>query len=235
MAGIVMATGNADFSHVKHLFLDAGGVILDESSHEKARAELTVAMLRERGLDYSIEDYWSDIEESLRVFALHTYGYVFWKRSKDPAAYRAWYGEYLEAWRSLRVPLVLMDGIEEALACLSSKYRIGILGQYGPELTELLESRGLLAYFAYAATQERFALTKPDPRYFEQVLALASAPPRESCMIGDRIDKDILPAMMIGMKTVRVRSGIYAVQEPRLYEELADAESISVAGLADIL
>jgi ribonucleotide monophosphatase NagD (HAD superfamily) len=41
-------------------------------------------------------------------------------------------------------------------------------------------------------------------------------------MVGDRIDKDIIPAKMIGMKTIRIKSGIHKNQEPRTPDEMPD-------------
>jgi ribonucleotide monophosphatase NagD (HAD superfamily) len=40
-------------------------------------------------------------------------------------------------------------------------------------------------------------------------------------MVWDRIDKDIIPAKMVGMKTVRIRTGIHKTQEARTPEEMA--------------
>jgi putative hydrolase of the HAD superfamily len=41
-------------------------------------------------------------------------------------------------------------------------------------------------------------------------------------MIGDRIDKDIIPAKIVSMKTIRVRTGIHKNQEPRTPDEIPD-------------
>jgi ribonucleotide monophosphatase NagD (HAD superfamily) len=41
-------------------------------------------------------------------------------------------------------------------------------------------------------------------------------------MVGDRIDKDIIPAKMVGMKTIRVKTGIHKNQKPRIPEEIPD-------------
>ena len=41
-------------------------------------------------------------------------------------------------------------------------------------------------------------------------------------MVGDRIDKDIIPAKMVGMKTIRVKTGIHKNQEPRIPNEIPD-------------
>lgn len=71
----------------------------------------------------------------------------------------------------------------------------------------LLESNNLTQFFAYTDTQEQFSISKPDPRNFEQMLNKAKVIPAEPIMAGDRIDKDIIPAKQIGMKTVRIRIG----------------------------
>ena len=42
-------------------------------------------------------------------------------------------------------------------------------------------------------------------------------------MIGDRLDNDIIPARMIGMKAVWIRQGIYSVLEPRVPKEIPEA------------
>jgi len=41
-------------------------------------------------------------------------------------------------------------------------------------------------------------------------------------MIGDRMDKDIIHAKMVGMKTIRVKTGKHKNQEPRIFEEKPD-------------
>ena len=51
-------------------------------------------------------------------------------------------------------------------------------------------------------------------------------------MVGDRIDNDVIPAKMIGMKTIRVRLGMHAQQEPRTPDERPDVEILSIQELA---
>jgi putative hydrolase of the HAD superfamily len=43
-------------------------------------------------------------------------------------------------------------------------------------------------------------------------------------MVGDRIDNDIAPAAMLGMRTVLFRTGRHAAQQPRSADEAPDAE-----------
>jgi FMN phosphatase YigB (HAD superfamily) len=42
-------------------------------------------------------------------------------------------------------------------------------------------------------------------------------------MVGDRIDNDIVPARLLGMRTIRFKCGRHAAQEPRSWTELPDA------------
>ena len=44
-------------------------------------------------------------------------------------------------------------------------------------------------------------------------------------MVGDRIDNDIVPANLLGMKTVLLRTGRHQDQQPRSWDELPDAEA----------
>jgi FMN phosphatase YigB (HAD superfamily) len=54
-------------------------------------------------------------------------------------------------------------------------------------------------------------------------------------MVGDRIDNDIAPARLLGMKAVLFRTGRHAAQQPRSWEEAPHAEVQDVSGLRDAL
>ena len=49
---------------------------------------------------------------------------------------------------------------------------------------------------------------KPDPRFFEHVVALAGVDsPDEVAYVGDRVDNDVIPALAVGLVAVHVRRG----------------------------
>jgi ribonucleotide monophosphatase NagD (HAD superfamily) len=51
-------------------------------------------------------------------------------------------------------------------------------------------------------------------------------------MVGDRIDNDVVPGKLLGMRTVLFRTGRHRGQQPRSWEEeRPDAEVHDVAGL----
>ncbi len=99
-------------------------------------------------------------------------------------------------------------------------------------MLELLEEHSILDSFAYRFTQDDFSLTKPDPRYYEQILKKCGVDPKESIMVGDRIDKDVIPARQLGMRTILIRAGLYKTQQPRIPFEIPDLELDNVSGLA---
>jgi FMN phosphatase YigB (HAD superfamily) len=213
---------------IKNVFLDAGGVILDESQHENRRAELSVSLLKKLSSSYSLEDYWHDVEEAVRIYVPRVYEYVFWKHTSDNDLFKSLYGEYKLLWRKENPPLILMHGISYVLQHLSSTYRFGIAGQYGRQLLDTLREYGLLAHFIFPFSRDDFELTKPDPRYYEQILRKAGVRAEESVMVGDRIDKDMIPAKQVGMKTIRIRTGVHKSQVARIPSEIADGEIDSV-------
>ncbi len=43
-------------------------------------------------------------------------------------------------------------------------------------------------------------------------------------MVGDRVDNDIAPARLLGMRTVLLRAGRHIAQQPRSLDEVPDFE-----------
>ena len=217
---------------LRAVLLDAGGVLLDERAMEASRARATARTLASYVDGYSVDRYWADIEEAVRAFTPDTYLYVFWKHLQpDRQAYDAAYGAFLRDWRP--PPLELMPGIGEELRELAATYQVGIAGQYGKEILDLLERERLLDCLAWRFTQDDFKLTKPDPRYLLQIAGACGISPTECVMVGDRIDKDVVPAKQVGMRTVRIRVGLHRNQRPRIPSEIPDIELEDVVGLAD--
>ena len=124
-----------------------------------------------------------------------------------------------------------IEGAE--LKAICEDFKVGIAGQYGQELLRLLDEHSILEYFTYRLTQDDFATTKPDLRFFESIVKRCGIDPRQCIMVGDRIDKDVIPAKLLGMKTILVRVGLHQNQQPRIPFEVPDAELNSISGLAE--
>ena len=57
------------------------------------------------------------------------------------------------------------------------------------------------------ATSEEWGVAKPDGAFFERVVALAGCPPDRIVYVGDRPDRDVLPAAQAGLRTAHLRRG----------------------------
>jgi FMN phosphatase YigB (HAD superfamily) len=50
-------------------------------------------------------------------------------------------------------------------------------------------------------------------------------------MVGDRIDNDVVPAKILGMRTVLLRTGRHIEQKPRTWEEVPDFDVYDAPGI----
>jgi FMN phosphatase YigB (HAD superfamily) len=218
------------------VLLDAGGVILDESEHERVRVDIATRVLGRVVPGYTEGMLRQDLDEAIEVFCPRILAYVFWKRVKpDVGTFERLYEEFRTEWPRRRPPLKLMAGFKDEIAGISRLLKVGIAGQYGSDLLDLLDQEDLLDHFTYRFTQDDFGITKPDPRYLEQIAQACGVTPAECIMVGDRIDNDVIPAKQVGMKTVRVRWGLHRNQVPRIPGEVADEELTGIAGLAEAI
>ncbi|MCI0440220.1 MAG: HAD family hydrolase [Chloroflexi bacterium] len=215
------------------ILLDAGGVILDESEFELVKAEIISRNLASLVAGYCVDDYFRDIEEAVKSFCPDAERFVVWKHSGgDVALFERLYGAFISEWRQRAPAMRLSDGLADEVRAISKGYAIGIAGQYRRPILDLLERESILQCFAHRYTQDDFSITKPDPRYYAQIASACGVEPEECVMVGDRIDKDIIPARMLGMKTVLIRVGLHRNQQPRIPAEIPDIELPSVVGLA---
>jgi HAD superfamily hydrolase (TIGR01549 family) len=215
---------------IHNIFLDVGGVILDETEFENNSAEIITDIINQYNKEFGLDNYWKDIDEAVYRFVPKVYDYVLYKNIDDIVKFQAAKTEYKSKIKSYNT-LKLMEGITKFLIKFSKYYRIGIIGQYGTDFRNFLEKKSILKYFTYSEIQDDYKFTKPDTRYFEAILNKCDCKVEESVMVGDRIDKDVIPAKFIGMKTIRIRTGIHKNQEPRTPDEMAE---MTVEKLCDI-
>ena len=209
---------------IKNIFLDAGGVILDEMEFEEISSKIITDIIKKNNnnKNYSIENYWKNIDEAIYRFVPKVYDFILYKNINNLNDFDKLKTQYKNELKQSNIKFKLMDGIDDFLKKFSKQYKIGILGQYGKDFRQYLEGINLYKYFVFTEIQDDYKITKPDPRYFEAVLKKCKCKPEESIMVGDRIDKDIIPAKMVGMKTIRIKIGIHKNQEPRIPEEIPD-------------
>ena len=104
------------------------------------------------------------------------------------------------------------DLYADALPCLRDLidlgFRVGIAGNQPSRTEEVLRDLGLpLAFVASSAT---LGAEKPDPAFFDGIVARLELAPAEIAYVGDRLDNDVTPAARAGMVAVFIRRGPWA-------------------------
>ncbi|MGT2711226.1 HAD family hydrolase [Streptococcus oriscaviae] len=181
----------------KWLFFDIGSTLVDESDSLNDFIDWCVEKLNKEGVLVSKIDY----QDILLNIA---------RRGGDPLR---------ETWASFSPPQLerpkwphdkeaLFPSVKSVLKILGKKYRLGIIANQGKDLRYRLEQFGILDGFEVIVCSAELDLYKPDVKIFLYALEEAGASPSQSIYIGDRVDNDMIPAKMLGMKTIRVKQGL---------------------------
>ncbi|HJQ57221.1 MAG TPA: HAD family hydrolase [Vineibacter sp.] len=218
---------------VTTLLFDVGGPLDTEVAYEREIDTLLPEFVRRQGFDITAADYAAACTAAIDSFAPDLYKAVIWRLCGGDvfAAHRAW--TLLAAQMSGRASSEARQGMVELLAALrGSGFRLGIVANQPLTLPAKLERMGMAGLFDSIEGSGALGLYKPDPRLFLMVAERLDAAPADCLMVGDRIDNDIVPARLLGMRTIRFRTGRHAPQRPRSWTELPDAEVATTDELA---
>jgi putative hydrolase of the HAD superfamily len=217
---------------IRSVLFDVGGPLATEIEHERAIDADIRSLFAEARMPVSDARYaevWRSVVDS---FAPNAYEAVIWQLAEgDEEIASSVYREVARRSHE-RGSFELRAGIPELLAELSARGpRLGLAANQPAEVIARLELVGIAKYFQSMAVSGTHGYRKPDPRVFELACKALGVAPEECIMVGDRVDCDIVPARLLGMRTVRLRTGRHAGQEPRAWDECPDTEATDVAGL----
>jgi FMN phosphatase YigB (HAD superfamily) len=100
----------------------------------------------------------------------------------------------------------LYPDVRSSLAALrAGGLWVGIAGNQTVRAAELL--RALDLPVDDVATSAEWGIAKPDPGFFERVIAWAPGRPEEMVYVGDHRDYDVLPAKAAGLRAALIRRG----------------------------
>ncbi|MBR5949309.1 MAG: HAD-IA family hydrolase [Clostridia bacterium] len=204
---------------IKVLFFDIGYTLVNEDAVWKRRCEEQAETVEAKALGLTADDIYREIEAASRTGAGQFRSVLRKLQIKEAAPYR----HELET---------LYDDAPQVLEALCRRYELGIIANQADGLRERLDGWGVLQYFKHVVSSFDVKITKPDIRIFEHALNAANCPPESACMIGDRLDNDIIPAKAAGMKTVWIKQGFGALQRPSC---AADAPDHTIEGLSELL
>jgi putative hydrolase of the HAD superfamily len=142
----------------------------------------------------------------------------------------------MEAQSAQRDLFELRPGIAVVLESLKALgLKLGLAANQPAKVIDLLAEQGIGHYFQNQGISGIYGLRKPDVRLFVRVCEDLVVEPAECIMVGDRIDNDVVPARLLGMRTIRIRTGRHRDQRPRSWDETPDAEVEDAAGILEAI
>jgi HAD superfamily hydrolase (TIGR01549 family) len=188
--------------------LEREGFVVDDASWNAAnrRAVETCAPSLYRSVIWQLTH--GDIEPSLRIY------------------------DWMQERAAQRDLFELRPGITAVLEALSSRgLLLGLAANQHASALQNLDKHGIGGYFKNPGVSGVYGFRKPDVRLFLKACDDLGVLPADCIMVGDRIDNDIVPAKLLGMRTVLFRTGRHREQQPRSWDERPDAEVSEVNGL----
>ena len=206
----------------KYLFFDVGYTLVNEDEVWAHRCAEQAQTDEAKALSLTAEDIYQEIVSA-------------------SLAHKSQYRTVIEKYNFPQVVRYRHDlekiypDAKPVLEALSRRYHLGIIANQATGLVQRLEKDGIAQYFTVIISSSDCQAAKPDRKIFEAALQAAECLPHEAVMIGDRLDNDIFPAKVIGMKTIWIRQGFGGIQ-PVLNESYEpDAQVENLTELLDIL
>ena len=198
---------------IKWLFFDLGSTLVDESEVYKSRCDYAV---KQKGIKY--EEFMAKVYEEAKT---------------SPTAIKSaakYYGVILPEWDNRLEKLYA--GTKTVLETLAGKYRLGIIANQLSRTQKRIDNWGIGEYFEVVIASAEAGCAKPDLEIFNLALEKAGCEPYEAIMVGDRLDNDIAPAKLLGMKTVWVRQGFAKYQS---IDNESERPNYVIDNIADIV
>ncbi|HYM14170.1 MAG TPA: HAD family hydrolase [Dehalococcoidia bacterium] len=217
---------------ISTVLFDVGGPLNTEIEHERLIDADIVAALADEGISVTQPAYAEAVAWAVEHFAPDAHTAIIWRLSGgDPQrASRAYTS--LRARAGNRYPFELREGIRGVIEWLHDRgTRLGLAANQPHATLATLDGLGLGRYFHHREVSGTHGFRKPDPRLFLRCCEDLCVPPEACIMVGDRIDNDIAPARLLGMRTILFRTGRHREQQPRSWAEAPHAEVRDVAGL----
>lgn len=210
---------------IRAVLFDVGGPLDTEAEHERAMDAHLRAALDAEGVAITDAAYADAVGAAVASFASDAYAAILWHvLAPDVEAARRAH-EFVRQRSPATHGFQLREGIAGLLERLHARgLRLGLAANQPLTAIEKLDAAGIGRYFHHREVSATHGFRKPDPRLFVRACAALGVTPQQTIMVGDRIDNDIAPAKLLGMRAVLLRTGRHIAQQPRTWHELPDAE-----------
>lgn len=217
---------------IRAVLFDVGGPLDLEIRYEDAiDADIRKGLNRE-GFELTDEAWLAANQFAVDSFSPNAYRSVIWQLSgNDVTAPKRIY-EWMERQAHERSLFDLRPGIGDVLEALKARgLKLGLAANQPARALQHLADHNIGHYFGNEGISAVYGLRKPDVRLFLRACEDLDVQPADCIMVGDRIDNDIVPPKLLGMKTVLLRTGRHLKQQPRSWDEIADREVHDSAGI----
>jgi putative hydrolase of the HAD superfamily len=217
---------------IRAVLLDVGGPINTEIEHERRVDAAIQTALADEGIAAGDDEFAEASAWAVEHFAPDAHTAIIWRLTRgDAAASARVYAAFRDAMHESPA-FELREEIAAVIAWLHGRgLRLGLAANQPRQTLAVLDAQGIGRYFHHREVSGSHGYRKPDVRLFLRCCADLGVAPEECIMIGDRIDNDMAPAAMLGMRTVLFRTGRHSAQQPRSADEVPDADVSDVPGL----
>ena len=187
---------------IQALFWDNDGILVDT---EPLYFQATAESLREIGIDLTESHYRSlSLTEGRSSFDLAV------EQGLSPETVTAMIERRNRRYTELlRKGVLVMDGVEEALAALSCRLTMGIVTSSRRVHFEVMHqgTGRLLSHFAFTLTREDYQRSKPNPEPYRLALSRVGLPP-EACLAIEDSPRGLESAVAAGLRCIVVPNAL---------------------------
>lgn len=185
---------------IEIVFFDIGGVLYDDTVYARAWHRA----LREAGARFTDEEFDEEYTRarteqsgSFRRRLVARFLPEGDLRELEAIAARSWHYP----------PSALYADAIPCLEELRGRYRLGVIANQPGEVRTAMRRDGLDGFFEVWGVSDELGVGKPDPALFELAAKTAGVPTTAAVMVGDRLDYDVRPATLVGMRAIWMLRG----------------------------
>jgi putative hydrolase of the HAD superfamily len=217
---------------IRAVLWDVGGPLDTEVEAERYIDAQIQRMVKAAGVTVTDESYADANRWAVASFASNTYKAIVWRLCGGDRSAVVRVGELSFPER----PFEMRAGIDGVLARLHHRgILLGLAANQPSRIIGVLDELGIGQYFNHRQMSGHHGYRKPDVRLFLRACEDLGVAAGECVMVGDRIDNDIAPARVLGMRTVLLRTGRHIDQQLRSLDEVPDFEVRTVEELETAL
>jgi putative hydrolase of the HAD superfamily len=217
---------------IRAVLFDVGGPLDTEVQFEAGiDADIREGLATE-GIEFDDDTYAEAERRAVESFAPSLYRAVIWQLTGSDIGKSQRIYDCLEAHAAERDRFELRESMAGVLDSLKQRgLKLGLAANQPAKTLDRLARHGIGHYFENRGVSGVYGFRKPDVRLFLRACGDLDVEPADCIMVGDRIDNDIAPAKLLGMRTVLFRTGRHRNQQPRSWDEIPDLEVTDVPEL----